>query len=114
MVLVTVGYDSVGVSSKLVNQLSKVMYRSNRSFNMHPPPPGGHTPGTFYTFAVPGKREFDYQSLPGGGEFELHPRFHVCGASYGGRGVTGFSWKRLCLYGQLVTRKGLKQAFWRI
>ena len=33
-------------------------------------------------------------------------------ASYhGGRGVRAFSWKRLCLCGQLVTRKGLKQAF---
>ena len=29
---------------------------------------------------------------------------------HGGRGVGGFSWKRLCLCGQLVTRKGLKQA----
>ena len=47
------------------------MYRSNRSFNM----PG--IPRAFDTFAVPGRREFDYQSLPGGGEFELHLRFHV-------------------------------------
>ena len=31
----------------------------------------------FDTLAVPGRRKFDYQSLPGGGEFELHPRFHV-------------------------------------
>ena len=49
------------------------MYRSNRSFNM--PPPG--IPRAFDTFAVPGRRKFDYQSFPGGGEFELHPRFHV-------------------------------------
>ena len=28
--------------------------------------------------------------------------------------LRGFSWKRLCLYGQLVTRKGLKQALCRI
>ena len=34
-------------------------------------PPPGHTPGS-YTFAVPGRREFDYQSLPGGGEFDPH------------------------------------------
>ena len=50
------------------------------------PPPPRHTPA-FDTFPVPGRREFDYQSLPGGGEiwspcfrgggFELHPRFHV-------------------------------------
>ena len=33
---------------------------------------------------------------------------------HGGRGVRGFSWKRLCLCGQLVTRKGLKQALSRI
>ena len=38
-------------------------------------PPG--IPRAFDTFAVPGRREFDDQSLPGGGEFELHPRFHV-------------------------------------
>ena len=47
-------------------------------------PPG--IPRAFDTFAVPGRREFDHQSLPGGGEFdptlwggefELHPRFHV-------------------------------------
>ena len=50
-----------------------VMYRSNRSFNM--PPPG--KPRAFDTFAVPGRREFDYQSFPGGGEYELNPRFHV-------------------------------------
>ena len=51
-----------------------LMYRSNRSFNM-PPPPG--IPRAFDTFAVQGRREFDYQSVPGGGGFELHPRFHV-------------------------------------
>ena len=53
----------------------QIMYRSNRSFNMPPSPRG--IPRAFDTFAVPGRREFDYQSLPGGGEFELHPRFHV-------------------------------------
>ena len=47
----------------------EVMYRSNQSFNM-PPPPG--IPRAFDTFAVPGRREFDYQSLPGGGEFDPH------------------------------------------
>ena len=45
-----------------------VMYRSNRSFNM--PPPG--IPRAFDTFAVPGRREFDHQSLPEGGEFDSH------------------------------------------
>ena len=61
------------------------MYRSNRSFNRPPPPPG--IPRGFDTFDVPGRRKFDHQSLPGGGEFdphalgarefELNPQFHV-------------------------------------
>ena len=29
-------------------------------------------PQAFDTFAVPGRREFDYRSLPGGGEFDPH------------------------------------------
>ena len=53
-----------------------VMYRANRSFNMPRPPPPG-IPRAFDTFAVPGRREFNHQSLAGGGEFEFHPRFHV-------------------------------------
>ena len=40
-----------------------------------PAPPG--IPRAFDTFAVPGRREFNHQSLAGGGEFEFHPRFHV-------------------------------------
>ena len=104
-----------------------LMYRSSPSFNI---PPTG-IPRTFDTFAVPERREFDYQSLPGGGEFDPHAlgvenlncsldRFHMQSlacrvASYhGGRGVRGFSWKRLCLCGQLVMRKWLKQALCRI
>ena len=43
---------------------ARIMYRSNRSFNM-PPPPG--IPRAFDTFAVPGRREFDYQSSRGWG-----------------------------------------------
>ena len=97
------------------------MYRSNRSFNI---PPG--IPRAFDTFAVPGRREFDYQSLLGGGEFDpnalgvgnFRPSilYEISGvASYhGGRGFRGFSWKRVCLCGQLVTRKGLKQRLCRI
>ena len=34
------------------------------------PPPG--IPRAFDTFAVPERRELDYQSLPGGGEFDPH------------------------------------------
>ena len=46
-----------------------VMYQLNRNFNSPPPSTGG-IPWAFDTFAVQGRREFDYQSLPGGGEFE--------------------------------------------
>ena len=49
---------------------------SVKSKLQHAPPPPG-IPRAFDTFAVPGRSEFDYQSLPGGGEFELNPRFHV-------------------------------------
>ena len=53
------------------------MYRSNRSFNIPPPTPRPGIPRASETFAVPWRREFNYQSPPGGGEFELHPRFLV-------------------------------------
>ena len=46
------------------------MYRSNRSFDIPPPPRG--KPRAFDSFDVPGRREFDYQSLPGDGEFDPH------------------------------------------
>ena len=37
------------------------------------PPPGiPRAFDSFDTFAVLGRREFDYQSLPGGGEFDPH------------------------------------------
>ena len=49
-----------------------VMYRSNRSFNIPPRPPG--IPWAFDTFAVPGRREFDYQSIPGGEELNFDPQ----------------------------------------
>ena len=52
-----------------------------------------------------------------GGEFELHPRFHVKSLAWWaimGDAVLGFSWKRLCLCGQLVTRKGHKQTLCHI
>ena len=95
------------------------MYRSNRSFNI---PPGAY-PGRLTP--LPSRRgvNFDFQGLPGGGEFDPHAlgvgSLNSCETSgvasnHGGRGVGGFSWKRLCLCGQLVTRKGLKQALCRI
>ena len=101
------------------------MYRSNRSFNIPPPPSG--IPRKFDTFAVPGRREFDYQSLSWGGEFDPHAlgvgnvnctldSCEISGVAnyHGGRGVRGLSLKRLRLCGQLVRRKGLKQALFRI
>ena len=44
---------------------------SVKSKLQHAPLPPG-IPRAFDTFAVPGRREFDYQNLLGGGEFELH------------------------------------------
>ena len=75
------------------------MYRSNRSFNMPPPV----IPRAFDTFAVPGRREFDYQSFPGGGELDPHAlgvgnlncTLDLAWRAMGGLGVIGFSWKRL-------------------
>ena len=61
-----------------------IMYRSNRSFNMPPPP--GHTPG-IWQLCRPGEEGIWLsESSRGwgiwspcfrGGKFELHPRFHV-------------------------------------
>ena len=102
------------------------IYVSVKSKLQHAPPPSG-IPRAFDTFAVPGRREFHYQSLPGGGEFDPHAlgvgnlnctldssKIFGVASYHGGRGVRGFSWKRLCLCGQLVTRKELKQALFRI
>ena len=87
-------------------------YVSVKSKLQHaPPPPPPGISRAFDTFVVPGRREFGYQSLPGGGEFKLHPRFHVKSLAW--RAIRGFSWKRLWVSGQLVARKGLKQALRR-
>ena len=97
------------------------MYRSNQSFNIPPPPPG--IPRAFDTFAVPGRREFDHQSLPGGGEFERSLDFmwnlwllRTWRASDHGGLVRRFQRERLSLCGELVAKKGIKQtlcSFWR-
>ena len=110
-----------------MTNFGKVMYQSYWSFNILLPPPPPGIPRAFDTFAVPGRREFDYQSLPGCGEFDPHvlgwgiwtaPSIscEISGVTsyHGGHGVRGFSRKRLCLCGQLVTRKGLKEALCRI
>ena len=71
--------------------LSLLVMPSVESKLQHPPPPG--IPRAFDTFAVPGRRVFDYETLLRGwgirspcfrgGELELYPRFHW------GRGVSG-------------------------
>ena len=94
-----------------------LMYRSNRSFNMPPsPPPPGQTPGIWHLCRHGEEGIWLSESSRGWGIWSA-PTISCeisCVAGYhGGRGVGGFSWKRLCLCGQLVTRKGLKQAwFW--
>ena len=62
---------------------STLMYRSNRSFNIPPP---GHTPGIWHLYRPGEEGIWLSESSRGwgiwspcfrGGEFELHPRFHV-------------------------------------
>ena len=81
------------------------------------PPPPGHTPGIWLLFR-PGEEGIWLSESSRGWGIWTAPSISckIFGvASYrGGRGIRGFSWKRLCLCGQLVTRKGLKQALWRI
>ena len=104
-----------------------LMYRSNRSFNIPPPP--GHTTGIWHLCRPGEEGIWLSESSRGwgiwfpcvrGGEFGIWtapsiPREISGGPSYhGGHGVRGFSWKRLCLCGQLVTRKGHKQTLCRI
>ena len=49
------------------------IYVSVKSKLQHaPPPPSQGIPRAFDAFAVPGRREFDYQSFPGGGKFGPH------------------------------------------
>ena len=92
------------------------MYRSNRSFNIPLPPPGP-IPGIWH-LCRRRRREFDSQSLSGGWGIWTAPSISYeisrVASYHGRRGFRGFSWKRLCLCGQLVTRKGLKQALYRI
>ena len=95
------------------------MYRSNRSFNMPPPP--GHTPGIWHLWRPGEEGIWLSESSKGwgiwspcfrGGEFELHPRFHV--KSLGNGVLEYFCGKDFAFFGQLVTRRGLKQALCRI
>ena len=58
----------------LTPYVNDIGYVSDKSKLQHAP---RGIPRAYDTFAVLGRREFDYQNLPGDGEFELHPRFHV-------------------------------------
>ena len=95
------------------------MYRSNQSFNMPLPPPlPGHTPGIWH-LCCPGEEGIWLSESSRGWGIWTAPSIscEISGVSsyHGGRGVRGFSWKRLCLCrGQLVTRRGLKQALCRV
>ena len=84
--------------------LDSVIYRSNRSFNIPPPP--GHTPSIWH-LCRPGEEGIWLSESSRGWGIWTAPSISckIFGvASYGGRGVRGFSWKRLCLCSQLVTR----------
>ena len=61
-------------SSGNFSQGDQIYNVSVKSKLQHPPPPHPGTPRAFDTFVVSGRREFDYQSLPGCGEFEPHAR----------------------------------------
>ena len=103
------------------NHCYDLMYRSNWSFNM-PHPPG------IWQLCCPGEEGIWLsESSRGwgiwspcfrGGEFELHPRFHVKSLAWQaimGNGVLEyFCGKDCAFFGQLVTRRGLKQALCRI
>ena len=47
------------------------LYISQIEVSTSPPSPPG-IPRAFDPFAIPRRMEFDYQSLPGGGEFDPH------------------------------------------
>ena len=73
------GVNSVGKSSYYTRLKSKtfvIKYLRHKSFKTRvcigqiPPPPD--IPQAFDTFAVPERREFDYQNFPVGGEFDSH------------------------------------------
>ena len=58
------GLGPLLVQGKSVNTI--FTYVSVKSNLQHPPPPPPQgIPQAFDTFGIPGRREFDYQSLPG-------------------------------------------------
>ena len=71
------------LQKEMNEEFELIMYRSNRSFNMPPP---GHTPGIWHLCRPGEEGIWLSESSRGwgiwspcfrGGEFELHPRFHV-------------------------------------
>ena len=94
-----------------------VMYQLNRSFNSPSPFHRGHTLGIWHLCCTGEEGIWLSESSRGWGIWtiasilcEISGRF--AHASYHGQcSVRGFLCKRLCLCGQLVTRKELKQAF---
>ena len=97
------------------NEYLAIMYRWNRSFNS-PPPPGAYprhlTPlpsrgggnliiGVFQGVGnlIPMRWGWGIWTAP-----SISCEISGVASCHGGRGVRGFSWKRLCLCGQLVTR----------
>ena len=53
-----------------MNVASRTAFDSNVSVKSKLQHAPSGIPRAFDTFAVPGRRKFDYQSLPGGGEFD--------------------------------------------
>ena len=95
----------------------KIMYPSNQSFNIPPLPHPGHTPGIWNLCRPTEEGIWLSESYRGWGIWTtllISREISGMANNHGGRSVRGFSWKRLCLWGQLVTRKGLKQALCRI
>ena len=71
----------------------------------HPLPPAS-IPQAFDTFGVPGGENLIIRVLQGVGIWtapSISCEISGVVSCRGGRGVRGFSWKRLCLWGQLVT-----------
>ena len=65
-----IGWEKNAKAGKTNNPLFLLLCIGQIEASTCPPPPG--IPRAFDTFAVPGRRKFDYQSLPGGGEFDPH------------------------------------------
>ena len=72
--LPSLSINYVATNNHLEKLPPQLYYVSVKSKLQHPPPPLPGIPWAFDTFVVPGRREFDYQSLPGSGEFDPHAK----------------------------------------